>query len=99
MQVLSLKFRIFAIANQLSGFSISKLANVEDFFNGKIYFLNVNINVSINDHSFKYICVVCYLKLRFFASLVQSQISEILILKIEILLGFQNKTNIEIIGF
>ena len=28
-------------------------------------FLTVNINVSINNFSFKYICVVCYLKLRF----------------------------------
>ena len=31
-----------------------------------ISFLNVNINVSISDYSFKYICVVCYLKLRFY---------------------------------
>ena len=31
-----------------------------------IYFVNVNINVSINDYSVKYICVVCYLKLRFY---------------------------------
>ena len=32
----------------------------------KIYFLNVNINVSINDYVFEYICVVCYLKRRFY---------------------------------
>ena len=31
-----------------------------------INFLNVNISVSINDYSFKYICVVYYLKLRFY---------------------------------
>ena len=44
-----------------------------------IYFLIVNINVSINNFSFKYICVVYFLKLRF--SLAQSLILEILILK------------------
>ena len=48
-------------------------------------FLIVNINVSINNFSFKYICVVCYLKLRFVASLA----SEILILKIKMLLCFK----------
>ena len=73
-------------------------------------YLNVNINLSINDYSFKYICLVCYLKLRFYylpcsASFEYSwfhntkQSSEILILKIEMLLEFQNKTNTEIIGF
>ena len=35
----------------------------------------------------------------FIASLGPSPISEILILKIKMLLAFQNKTNIEIIGF
>ena len=53
-----------------------------------MYFLNVNINVSINDYSFKYICVLCYLKL-----------SEQLIIKREMFLEFQNKTNVEIILF
>ena len=57
-----------------------------------MYFLNVNINVSINDYSFKYICVLCYLKL-------SEQLSEILIIKREMLLEFQNKTNVEIILF
>ena len=42
---------IFAIANQLAGFSISRLASVEDFFK----FLNVNIYASINDYLFKYL--------------------------------------------
>ena len=64
-----------------------------------IYFFIVNINVSINKFSFKYICVVCYLKVCFIASFGQSPISEILILEIEMLLVFQNKTNIEIIEF
>ena len=53
--------QIFAKPNQLPGFSISKLANVEGF-------LNVNINMNINDYSFKCICVVCYLNLVFIAS-------------------------------
>ena len=55
-----------------------------------MYFLNVNINVSINDYSFKNICVLCYLKL-------SEKLSEILIIKREMLLDFQNKTNFEII--
>ena len=50
--------------------------------------------MSINDYSFKYICIVCYLKLRF-----HCLTSEILILKIHMLLEFQNKTNIKIIEF
>ena len=29
--------------------------------------LNVNIYVSINDYSFKYICLACYLKLSFYS--------------------------------
>ena len=48
-----------------------------------IYFLSVNINVTIKGYSFKYVCVVYYLKLRFIALLVHSPVSEILILKIE----------------
>ena len=31
-----------------------------------IYFLNVNIHVSITDYLFKYINLVCYLKFRFY---------------------------------
>ena len=73
--------------------------------------LNVNIYVSINDYSFKYICLACYLKLRFYCLTCSAmsnltspdftttrQSSEILILKIE-MLEFQDKKNIEIIGF
>ena len=46
----------FAIANQLPGFSISKLANVGDFFNVNIFFkCKLNINVSVNNHSL-YLC-------------------------------------------
>ena len=45
MQELSLKFissgvffHIFAIANQLRGFSISRLTNAEDFFHVNLFF-------------------------------------------------------------
>ena len=58
-------FHIFAIGNQLPGFSISRLANVEDFLNVN-YFLNVNMNVSINNFLVKHICAACYLILRFY---------------------------------
>ena len=68
MQTLFLKFLyssdviliFFAIANQLPGFFISRLANMEDFFNLNIFFKRkLNINVNTNNYSFKYICVVC----------------------------------------
>ena len=48
----------------MPGFSISRLANVEDFFNVNIFFLNVNMR--INDYSFKYVCIVCCLKIRLY---------------------------------
>ena len=54
---------IFAIEKQLPGFSISRLASGEDFSN--IYFLNVNIYVSISDYLLKYIYLVYYLKFYF----------------------------------
>ena len=104
MQILFLKFflsgeffHIFTVANKLPGFSINRLANVEDFLNANI--LNCKYKCEYEKFSFKYICVVYYLKLRFIASLGQSPISEILVFKIEMLLVFQNKDNIEIIGF
>ena len=84
------------------------------YIKGYIYIkfvLNVNIYESINDYSFKYICLACYLKLRFYCLTCSAmsnltspdftttrQSSEILILKIE-MLEFQDKKNIEIIGF
>ena len=73
--------------------------------------LNANTYVSINDYSFKYICLACYLKLPFYCLtcsaasnltspdfITTTQSSEILILKIE-MLEFQDKKNIEILGF
>ena len=66
----------------------------------------------INDYSFKHVRVVCFLKIRFYClnfSVISNlnsvdfttpnQPSEILILKIEMLLEFQNKRNNKIIGF
>ena len=62
------KSSFYEMANQLPSFSISRLANVKDI-------LNVNINVSISDYSFKYMCIACYLNLVFIASpILQCQI-------------------------
>ena len=61
----------------------------------RLYFLIVNINVSINNFSCKYICVVCYLKLRFSC---HSPISEILILKIEMLVCFKIRRISKLLG-
>ena len=67
--------------------------------------------VRINADSFKHVRVVCCLKIRFYCLTFSAisnlnsadfttpnQSSEILILKIEMLLEFQNKRNSEIIG-
>ena len=56
---------ILAIANHLPGFSIKRLANDINFLNVNI-FLSLNLNVTISDHSFNHICIVCYLKLHFY---------------------------------
>ena len=65
----------------------------------QIYFLNVSINVSINNCSFKYICVVPYLKIRFRCFTYSVNNFRDFNSKIEMLLVFQNKSNIEIISF
>ena len=94
----------------IRGFSIRRLANVEDFFNINIFFKCKYVR--INDYSFKYVSVVCCLK-NYFYCLTFFEISnlnsadfttpnqsfDILFLKIEMLLEFQNKTNSETIGF
>ena len=95
-------------SKSIPGFSTSRLAIVEDFFNVNIFFKCKYVR--INNYSFKYVCVVCCLKIRFYcftfsaiSSLnsadftTQNQSSEILILKIEMLLEFQINTNNEII--
>ena len=97
-------------SKSIPGFSISRLANVEDLFNANIFFKRKY--VKINNCLFKYVCVVCCLKTRFYCLIFSAisnltsadfttpnQSTEILILKIEMLLEFQNKTNSEIIGF
>ena len=74
------------------------------FFNSKY--------VRTNDYSFKNVRVVCCLNIRFYCLTFSAisnlnsadfttpkQSSEILILKMEMLLEFQNKRNGEIIGF
>ena len=73
--------------------------------------MNVDICVSINGYLFKYIYLVCYLNFVFITLPIlqvrfefnwfhnTKQSSENLILEIEMLLEFENKANIEIIGF
>ena len=98
-------------SKSIPGFSISRLANVEDFFNVNIFFKCKYVRIS--NYSFKYVylnCVVCCLKIPFYCltfseilnlnSVVHStkQSAEILILEIEMLVEFQNKTNINMMG-
>ena len=80
----------FAIATQLPGFSISRLANVEDFFNVNIFFkCKLNINVSINDHSL-YLCSML-LKTSFLLPHLFCNVD----FELNQLIEFQNKTNTE----
>ena len=63
----------------------------------------------INEYSFKYVCVVCCLKIRFYylnfsatTNLNSADFAkplDILIFKIKMQFEFQNKTNIKIIRF
>ena len=50
-------------SKSIPGFSISRLVNVEDFFNVNVFFKYKY--VTMNDYLFKYACVVCCLKIRF----------------------------------
>ena len=102
MEIPSLKFlsssgvilTFFAIANQLPGFSISRLANVGDFLNVNIFFkCKLNINVSINDHSL-YLCSML-LETSFLLPHLFCNVDFELIRSIE----FQNTTDIEIVWF
>ena len=74
---------MFAIANQLPGFSISRLANVEDFFNVYIY-------IYIYIYIFKFIKYI-----KFYKILILNRIFSRYRIEIEL---FQDKKNIEIIG-
>ena len=97
-------------SKSIPGLSTSRLANMEDFFNVNSFFKCKYVR--INDYSFKYVCVVCCLKIRFycltfsamsnlnsadFTTLNKS--SEIVILEIEMLLEFQKNANSEFIEF
>ena len=97
-------------SKSIPGFSTSRLANVEDFFNVNIFFKCKYVR--INYYSFKYVCVVCCLKIRFccltFSAMLNlnsadfttsNQSSDIVILKTEMLLEFQNKVNSEFTEF
>ena len=48
----------------MPGFSISRLASLEDFLNVNIYFKCKYLK--INGYLFKYVCVVCCLKIHFY---------------------------------
>ena len=50
-------------SKSIPGFSISRLANVKDFFNVNIFFECKYVR--INDYSFKSVCIACSLKTRF----------------------------------
>ena len=86
-------FHFFAIATQLPGFSISRLANAEDFFNVNVFFkFKLNINVSINNHSL-YLCSVL-LKTLFILPHLFCNVD----FELNRLIEFQNKMDIEIVG-
>ena len=73
----------------------------------EICFLNININMNINNYlcrmllktSFLLPHQFCYVEFEFSWFHKTKQSSESLILKIKMLLEFENKTIIEIIGF
>ena len=94
-------------SKSIPGFSISRLANVKDFFNLNI-FLEYKY-VRINDYSFEFVCVVCCLKIRFYflTCSAESNLNSADFttpnshqrFQIEMILEFKNKANIEIIRF
>ena len=103
-------YKTVSVADQNLVSSISRLVNAKDFFKENIFFKCKHVR--INDCSFKYVSVVCCLKIRFYCLTFSAisnlnsadfatpnRSSEILILKIEMLLEFQNKRNGEIIWF
>ena len=102
---------IFAIVNQLPCFSINRLANVEEFFNVNIFwkckykcqykglFFQIHLCSILLKTSILLPHLFCNVEFEFSWFHISEQSSEILILKIEMPLMFQNKTNIEINGF
>ena len=84
----------FPIANQLPGFSISRLGNVGDSFNVNIFFkYELNIDVSIKDHS------LCLCSMLLETSFLLSHLFSNVDFELIRLIEFQNKTNIKIIRF
>ena len=83
MQIVFLKFlsssgvilTFFAIATQLPGFFIGRLASGENFFDVNMFF-NCKLNTNVSTIIY-HICLVCYLKLCFY-SLACSALSMIL---------------------
>ena len=87
-------FSLFAIANQLPGFSISRLANMGDFLNANIFFkCKLNIYVSINNRSI-YLC-----SMLLETSILLSHLFFNVGFELIRLIESQNKTNIEINSF
>ena len=87
-------FSLFAIANQLPGFSISRLANMRDFLNANIFFkCKLNIYVSINNRSI-YLC-----SMLLETSILLSHLFFNVDFELIRLIESQNKTNIEINSF
>ena len=94
---------IFAIANQLAGFPTSRLASVEDFFNVYIcfkckylceykqLFIWIYLSSMLGKISFLLPHLFCNVEFEFSWFYNTKQSSEILTLKIEILLEFQNR--------
>ena len=91
---------IFAITKQLSGFSISRLASVEDFYNVHIFFkckymckyerlfISIYLSSLLLKISFFLPHVFCNIEFDFSWFYNTKQSSEILIVKIEMLLEF-----------
>ena len=52
-------------SKSITGLSISRLGNVEDFFSINIFFKCKYMR--INDYSLNYLCAVCSLKIRFYS--------------------------------
>ena len=104
----TLKCWLGKCSKSIPGFTISRLTNAEDFLNVNIFFKCKYVR--INDYSFKYVCIVCCLKICFYcltffamsnfnsADFTAPNIIRYFNSWIEMLFEFQNKTNIEMMG-
>ena len=103
-------FHIFAIANQLAGFTVSRLASVGDFFNVCILFIckyiceykglfiQIYLSSMLSKISLLLPHLFCNIEFEFSWFHNTKQSSEILILKIEMLLEFQNRPILKLLG-